>query len=204
MRVHRSVASAAIALSLASWSLGRTAGDTLLQQDPGLTETTDAEPTLPEVLVGPGELPQASADVPTGEPAVQPSGLYDLPLSYPNLEQLRYEGLNSALRGSESIFDSPRATSIIDRIQLEERQPFTNYSQYAGDIRFDFQADPWHVLTVSPLQSQPGKVDWPLPELIESRPPTIGTFVLDRCGLGVRRPADVPARRLEDRSAETA
>ena len=123
MRPHRSTAIAVITLTLASWSLGRAAGDALLEQEPGTTEATDGEPTLPEVLVRPGELPETPVTATTDAPASQPASPYDLPLSYPNLQQLRYEGLNSALRGTESIFDSPRATSIIDRIQLEERQP---------------------------------------------------------------------------------
>lgn len=33
---------------------------------------------------------------------------------------------------------------------------------------------------VSPLQSQPGTVDWPLPELIESRPPTYPEIAIKR------------------------
>jgi len=89
------------------------------------------EPTLPEVLVQPEDYP--TTDLPPGDlppidtgftpgPAT-PANPYNEPLSYPNLEQLQFPSLNSALRGTESIFDSPRATSIIDPIQLQERQP---------------------------------------------------------------------------------
>ncbi len=101
----------------------RVAGDTWLAQQPPVAD--GEEPVLPEVLVRPGELPPAPPDAPV-DPAPtppQPVSPFDQPLVYPNLEQLEYEGLSSALRGTSSIFDSPRATSIIDRIQLEERQP---------------------------------------------------------------------------------
>jgi len=96
----------------------------------GDEETPDSdEPTLSEVLVQPDETPPLppgddAFDFPTGAAGPQqPANPYDEPLSYPNLEQLQFGTLDSALRGTESIFNSPRATSIIDRIQLEERQP---------------------------------------------------------------------------------
>lgn len=86
------------------------------------------EPELEEVVVQPPEEPEGSqqpADGPTVAPNSYqgPSDPFDLPNSYPNLEQLRFEGLQSALRSTRSIFDSPKATSIIDSIDLEERQP---------------------------------------------------------------------------------
>ncbi len=79
------------------------------------------EPTLPEVLVQPPD----QIDLPSTQTAA-PAGTqdpYDLPVSYPNLDQLVFEGLGSALRSTRSVFDSPRATSIIDATDLEERQP---------------------------------------------------------------------------------
>jgi iron complex outermembrane receptor protein/hemoglobin/transferrin/lactoferrin receptor protein len=118
----------AVVFLLAEWFPTQAAGDSWLQEQPGVAEAgdpfqADTEPVLPEVLVRPDELPPAPAETPTAAPPAPTADPYNLPLSYPNLEQLRYEGLNSALRGGESIFESPRATSIIDRIQLDERQP---------------------------------------------------------------------------------
>ncbi len=115
-------------MALGVWIPNPVLADRWLHQEPGAAEAndlppTDAEPVLPEVLVRPGELPPAPVETPAEAPSAPPAAPYDLPLSYPNLEQLRYEGLNSALRGSESVFESPRATSIIERIQLDERQP---------------------------------------------------------------------------------
>ncbi|MDZ7617772.1 MAG: TonB-dependent receptor, partial [Patescibacteria group bacterium] len=123
MFVHRTIAMVVAAICVGSWSIDRAAGDALLQEAPGMQAANGAEPTLPEVLVRPSEMSPSPVGEPTGTPAAEPASRYDLPLSYPNLNQLRYEGLNSALRGTSSIFDSPRATSIIDRIQLDERQP---------------------------------------------------------------------------------
>ena len=95
------------------------AADPFIPEPPAGAEASDEEePTLPEVLVRPAQEPGGAE----GEPARSP---LDLPLSYPNLRQLEFEGLGSALRATRSIFDSPRATSIIDSEQLTERQPST-------------------------------------------------------------------------------
>jgi len=75
------------------------------------------EPLLPEVLVRPeDELPPV--DVRPGPPG----GPYNLPGSYPNLIQQRYEGLSSALRSTQSVFESSQATSIVTPQDLKERQ----------------------------------------------------------------------------------
>jgi len=79
----------------------------------------DQEPQLPEVVVQPPDEP-----IP---PAVDVRGdsqdPYELPLSYPSLSQLEFEGFSSALRSTQSVFDSSRATSIITFEDLTERQP---------------------------------------------------------------------------------
>jgi len=74
------------------------------------------EPELPEVLVQPPEEPPAA-----GEPGA--TNRYDLPLSYPGLAQLEFEGFGSALRSTVSEFDSPRASSIVTFEDLTGRQP---------------------------------------------------------------------------------
>jgi len=96
----------------------------------------EEEPTLPEVLVQPDEQeepapedllgvgePTAAPITSTTPPATPPSYPYDLPRSYPSLSEQKFEGLDSALRSTRSIFDSPKATSIITRQDLLERQP---------------------------------------------------------------------------------
>ena len=90
-------------------------------QEPGEPPPANAsgETTLPEIVVQPESEP--SADPAAASP--DRSDPYDLPLSYPSLSQLEFEGLGSALRSTRSIFDSPRATSIIDSKSLDERQP---------------------------------------------------------------------------------
>ena len=89
---------------------------------PGQPATSDGEPTLPEVVVRPLEDPAADFIPPTLPTDDSP---FDLPQSYPDLSQQQYEGLSSALRSTRSVFDDPRATSIIDSQQLTERQPRT-------------------------------------------------------------------------------
>ncbi len=92
-------------------------------------EPADGEPTLPEVVV---RAPEEST--PSADPAPSPSDAYDLPQSYPGLSQLQFEGLDSALRSTRSIFDSPHATSIIDFEQLTERQPRTMIEALEGEV----------------------------------------------------------------------
>ena len=79
-----------------------------------------AEPTLPEVLVRPEEQPAKGAPSTTSQAG---GGPYDLPLSYPSLSQIRFDGLGSALRSNTSIFRSPRAISVVSPEDLSERQP---------------------------------------------------------------------------------
>ncbi len=131
MRICDFSACIAIAMLLAAGLPGGARAEAW-QPAPGTAEAGDGtpfqeEPVLPEVLVQPDELPPMPPGVPPDTlPAPStpsPASPFDLPQSYPNLEQLRFEGLNSALRGDGSIFESPRAASIIDRIQLDERQP---------------------------------------------------------------------------------
>ena len=74
--------------------------------------------SLPEVVVRPGEDPAADFT-----PVAPPADVSTF--SYPDLSQQQYEGLSSALRSTRSVFDDPRATSIIDSQQLTERQPRT-------------------------------------------------------------------------------
>jgi len=84
--------------------------------DPPPADQQQGEATLPEVLVQPGQQPAPP-------PVAPPPDAYDLPLSYPGLSQLEFGGLGSALRSDLSVFDSPRAISVIDPQQLTERQP---------------------------------------------------------------------------------
>ncbi len=126
MRFAGCMAAIAAALILGGAVQHQAAGDVWLQQPPDAVVPGDSpfeeeEPVLPEVIVRPDEPPPAPPDVPVDPTPPEPTP--PTPPIYPNLEQLEYEGLNSALRGTRSIFDSPRATSIIDRIQLDERQP---------------------------------------------------------------------------------
>jgi len=97
-------------------------------------ETPDApasagEPTMPEVLVQPPERPPAEPPAepspPPQPPSQAPGNAYDLPVSYPSLSQLEFGGLSSGLRSTRSVFDTPRAVSIVDPIQLAERQART-------------------------------------------------------------------------------
>ena len=58
--------------------------------------------------------------MPSAAPSTSP---YDQPVSYPNLSELRFDSLSSALRSNRSIFDDPRLTTIVTPEDLEERQP---------------------------------------------------------------------------------
>ncbi len=77
-------------------------------------------PLMPEVLVQPDEPP--IIDEVEVRPARNP---YNVPGSYPNLMQQEYEGLSSALRGTQSVFESSQATTIVTPQDLMERQPRT-------------------------------------------------------------------------------
>jgi outer membrane receptor protein involved in Fe transport len=86
------------------------------------------EPTLPPVIVRPDEQP--TSDVPRPTPPSQPpsDSPFDLPYSFPSLSQQVFGegdgvGLDSATRGTKSLFDSPSLGTIIDRDLLEEKQP---------------------------------------------------------------------------------
>lgn len=90
---------------------------------PAAAQPPEEEPTLPPVVVRPAPQPEPVA----GEPS-EPSSPFDLPDSYPSLRQLRFGegdgvGLDSALRGTTSLFDAPVAGTIVDRQLLDEKQP---------------------------------------------------------------------------------
>ena len=96
-------------------------------QSTAAPETSDdsLKPTMPEIVVRPESRATGPAEpVDTAQPEA-PGDPYDLPLSYPSLSQMEFQGIDSALRGTRSLFDSPRATSIITAEDLAQRQPST-------------------------------------------------------------------------------
>ncbi len=80
---------------------------------------------MPEVVVEPPEEAPAELELPPPSRELDPGDQFDLPTSYPSLSQLEFEGPSSALRSTRSLLDSPQAVSIIDSIELSERQPRT-------------------------------------------------------------------------------
>lgn len=94
------------------------------QQPPGAEE-----PVLPPVIVEPPVEPPDVVDDEPFEPraAPQPTDPNDMPLAYPRLSnqflgESDTTGLDSAIRGRASIFDTPSLVTIVDRELLLEKQ----------------------------------------------------------------------------------
>lgn len=92
---------------------------------------------LPEIVVE-AEQPTEPAE-PLATPGNLSSDPYDLPTSYPNLTELRFDGLDSAARTGESLYDLPRAASIISTPNLTERQPQTMIQAMEREVGVSMQ-----------------------------------------------------------------
>lgn len=91
-----------------------------------LARAQEQPPELPGVVVRPGiEAQSAPPTEPAPSPAPQqptPSNSpFDLPLSYPNLSDLRFDGLDGITRSERSLFETPQLGTIITRQDLQER-----------------------------------------------------------------------------------
>jgi len=89
------------------------------------TAEPEADDTLPPVIVEPDESPVEAEEPEPDFDDVPPdvdAGV-DLSPVYPSLSDLRFEDLSGILRAERSIFDEPRAVSIIPQQELIERAP---------------------------------------------------------------------------------
>lgn len=67
-------------------------------------------------------------------PSLAPDDRFDRALNYPSLSQQQFEGLDSAVRGTESIFDLPRMGTILRREELIERSPQDMYQALQQEV----------------------------------------------------------------------
>jgi len=110
------------AAPLAEYPDAETPSDVAIPMIPADSVGSD-DVILPEIVVE-AEQPAAPSE-PLATPGTLTTSPYDVPTTFPNLTELKFDGLDSAARSSESLFDLPRAASIISTPDLTERQPRT-------------------------------------------------------------------------------
>jgi outer membrane receptor protein involved in Fe transport len=132
-RQLRRIALAGFCFAATEWTAlaqqpgGTTAQDPSVEADDPFQDALQDE-ELPEVTVR-GDQPVGTA--PAGDVATDP---FDLPLSFPGLRQLEFEGLNGATRGTTSVYDFPGLATIIDRNELTERMPQDMFQALQNEV----------------------------------------------------------------------
>jgi len=86
-------------------------------EPPVAGDVSDQEPLLPEVLVRPDQQPVVDEAIPG------PASPFDLPMNYPAPSQIQFDGFDSALRSSRSMFHDPREVTVVTPQDLAERNP---------------------------------------------------------------------------------
>jgi len=108
-------------------ALGQAPGDVQPPSTPSAT-TTPVEngsqpPELPPVIVRPPEETTAPGDSATGDMASPFDQPYEYPSLFPGPSERFLDSLTGDAAGARSIFDDPRHVTVIDRTDLQKRQP---------------------------------------------------------------------------------
>lgn len=93
------------------------------------SQNAQPDPVIPPVEVRPPE----EAVLPENRPLADPFAEFS-PISYPPLRQQDFSGLNSATMSSRSIYDLPQPGTILDRNDLDERQPQDMYRALQQEV----------------------------------------------------------------------